>query len=312
MKELGSLFDLSGKVAIITGSSKGIGRSIAAGMAAHGAKVVISSRKPDPCNEVAAEINAAFAEGAGEAIAIPANISEKAELQNLVDRTRERWGKIDVAVCNAAVNPYFGPSKDIPDAAFDKIMASNIKSNHWLCQMVLPEMAERQDGSIIVVSSVGGMRASTVIGAYGISKAADLQLVRNLAAEYGPVNVRVNAIAPGLVRTDFAKALWENPNILKAATATTPLRRIGEPDEMAGAAVFLASAARHLRHRSGDRRRRRGHDRLASGAGATPRGPASVRVRRVLCACARRGRRYSPPRQPSPGRAARPRGNRHR
>jgi NAD(P)-dependent dehydrogenase (short-subunit alcohol dehydrogenase family) len=237
------LFDLSDKVAIITGSSKGIGRSIANELAAHGAKVVISSRKPEPCNAVAAEINANCAESPGEAIAIPANIGEKDALQALVDQTRDRWGKIDIAVCNAAVNPYYGPSKDIPDTAFDKIMSSNIKSNHWLCNMVLPEMVERNDGSIIVISSAGGLRASTVIGAYAISKAADMQLVRNLAAEYGPNNVRVNAIAPGLIRTDFARALWENPSTLKAVTATTPLRRIGEPEELGGIAVFLASKA---------------------------------------------------------------------
>ncbi len=237
------LFDLSGKVAIITGSSKGIGRSIASELAAHGAKVVISSRKPEPCDAVAAEINAHCAEGPGEAIAIPANIGEKDALQSLVDQTRERFGRIDITVCNAAVNPYYGPSKDIPDSAFDKIMSSNIKSNHWLCNMVLPEMVERNDGTIIIVSSVGGLKASTVIGAYAISKAADLQLVRNLAAEYGPNNVRVNAIAPGLIRTDFARALWENPTTLKAVTSTNPLRRIGEPEELGGIAVFLASKA---------------------------------------------------------------------
>lgn len=237
------LFDLSGKVAVITGSSKGIGKSIARELAAHGARVVISSRKPEPCDSVAAEINAACVDGPGEAIAIPANIGEKDALQALVDQTREKWGRIDIAVCNAAVNPYYGSSMDISDAAFDKIMSSNIKSNHWFCNMVLPEMVEREDGSIIVVSSAGGFRASTVIGAYAISKAADLQLVRNLAAEYGPNNVRVNAIAPGLIRTDFARALWENPKTLDAVTSTTPLRRIGEPGELGGLAVFLASKA---------------------------------------------------------------------
>jgi NAD(P)-dependent dehydrogenase (short-subunit alcohol dehydrogenase family) len=141
------------------------------------------------------------------------------------------------------VNPYYGPSSDIPDSAFDKILSCNVKSNHWLCNMVLPEMVERKDGVIMVVSSVGGLKASTVIGTYNISKAADFALVRNLAAEYGPHNIRVNAIAPGLIRTDFARALWENPTTLKAATATTPLRRIGEPEELAGVAVFLASKA---------------------------------------------------------------------
>jgi len=237
------LFDLTGKVAIVTGSSKGIGRSIATAMADHGAKVVISSRKAEACDAVAKEINERVADGPGGATAIPANIGSKQELQFLVDQTREKWGRIDVLVCNAAVNPYYGPSKDIPDSAFEKILSSNVKSNHWLCNMVLPEMVEREDGVILVVSSIGGLRASTVIGTYNISKAADFALVRNLAAEYGPYNVRVNAIAPGLIRTDFARALWENPQTLKMATATTPLRRIGEPGELAGVAVFLASAA---------------------------------------------------------------------
>ncbi len=237
------LFDLTGKVAIVTGSSKGIGKSIAEAFAAHGAKVVISSRKAEACEAVAAAINESCAGQAGEAIAIPANIGHKEELQSLVDRTREAWGRIDIVVCNAAINPYYGPSKDIPDSAFDKILSSNIKSNHWLCNMVLPEMQERQDGVVLVVSSVGGLKASTVIGTYNISKAADFQLVRNLAAEYGKYNIRVNAIAPGLIRTDFARALWENPDTLKAVTATTPLRRIGEPGELAGVAVYLASKA---------------------------------------------------------------------
>jgi NAD(P)-dependent dehydrogenase (short-subunit alcohol dehydrogenase family) len=237
------LFDLTGKVAVVTGSSKGIGRSIAAAMADHGARVVISSRKVEACDAVANEINERASGGPGEATAIPANIGKREELQALVDRTREKWGRIDILVCNAAVNPYYGPSKDIPDSAFDKILSSNVKSNHWLCNMVLPEMVERRDGVILVVSSIGGLRASTVIGTYNISKAADFALVRNLAAEYGPHNVRVNAIAPGLIRTDFARALWENPKTLAMATANTPLRRIGEPDELAGVAVFLASKA---------------------------------------------------------------------
>jgi len=235
------LFDLTGKVAVVTGSSKGIGKAIAAAMADHGARVVISSRKADACEAVAAEIN--DRKTAGEAVAIPANIGHKDQLQSLVDQTRKRWGRIDILVCNAAVNPYYGPSAGIPDSAFDKILASNVKSNHWLCNMVLPEMVERKDGVILVVSSVGGLKASTVIGAYNISKAADFALVRNLAAEYGPHNIRVNAIAPGLIRTDFARALWENPKTLAGATSTTPLRRIGEPEELAGVAVFLASRA---------------------------------------------------------------------
>jgi len=238
-----TLFDLSGKVALITGSSKGIGKAIAQEMARHGARVVISSRKGDVCEAVAAAINAQVEGEAGEAVAIPAHVGEKAELERLVAETRRRLGPIDVLVCNAAVNPYHGPSKDIPDSAFDKIMSVNIRSNHWLAHLVLPEMVERRDGSIMVVSSVGGLRGSTELGAYAISKAADLQLVRNLACEYGPYNIRVNAISPGLVRTDFARALWENPANLERRTAHDPLRRIGEPDEIAGIAVYLASRA---------------------------------------------------------------------
>ncbi|MCR9276624.1 MAG: SDR family oxidoreductase [Pseudomonadaceae bacterium] len=238
-----NLFDLTGKTALITGSSKGIGLAIAQEMARHGAQVVISSRKGDVCDAVAADINAELAGEDGGAVSIPAHIGRKEDLARLVDETRKQLGKIDILVCNAAVNPYYGPMSELPDDAFDKILDINIKSNHWLCQMVLPEMIERGDGSITIVSSVGGLRGSTVLGAYCVSKAADLQLVRNLACEVGPHNIRVNGISPGLVRTDFAKALWENPDILKARTAGDPLRRIGEPREIAGAAVFLASEA---------------------------------------------------------------------
>ena len=242
-----NLFDLSNKVVLITGSSKGIGRAIAEEMARHGAKVVISSRKADICEEVANAINIELAGDAsnstGGAVAIPANISHKDELQRLVDTTRAKLGKIDILICNAAVNPYYGSMQDLPDEAFDKILGVNIKSNHWLVNMVLPEMKMRKDGSIIIVSSIGGLRGSPVLGAYCISKAADLQLVRNLATEYGRDNVRVNAISPGLVRTDFARALWEDPKVLKVRTAGDPLKRIGEPREIAGAAVYLASAA---------------------------------------------------------------------
>ncbi len=238
-----SLFDMTGKVALITGSSKGIGRAIAEEMARQGAQVVISSRKADACQAVADAINEELEGTAGGAVSIPAHIGHKEELQRLVDETRARLGRIDSLVCNAAVNPYYGPMAGLPDDAFAKILDVNIKSNHWLAQMVIPEMRERRDGTIIIVSSVGGLRGSTDLGAYCISKAADVQLVRNLAAELGPDNIRVNAISPGLVRTDFARALWENPDILEKRTSGDPLRRIGEPREIAGAAVFLASAA---------------------------------------------------------------------
>jgi len=235
------LFDLTGKIAIVTGSSRGIGLAIAAALAEHGARVVISSRKQEACDEVAQAINAQH--GEGRAIAVAANISAKDDLQNLVDETRKAFGRIDVLVCNAASNPYYGPMAGISDDQFRKILENNVIANHWLIAMVAPEMLEREEGSIIIVSSIGGLTSSTMIGAYNISKAADFQLARNLAAEFGPKKVRVNCIAPGLVKTDFARALWENPDTLKAVTRSTPLRRIGEPHEIAGAAVYLASPA---------------------------------------------------------------------
>lgn len=237
------MFDLGGKVAVITGSTKGIGKAIATRMAFHGADVVVSSRKQDACDAVTEEINTTIGEGRGKATSIPCHIGYKEQLQALVDETRNRLGKIDILVCNAAVNPFYGSMLDIPDTAFEKILDSNIKSNHWLCQMVLPEMVERKDGVIIIVSSVGGLNGSAVLGTYGISKAADMQMARNIATEFGPHNIRANAIAPGLIKTDFARALWENPETLKGATANASLRRIGEPDEVAGMAVFLASKA---------------------------------------------------------------------
>lgn len=238
-----NLFDLTGKVAVITGSTKGIGKAIAEQMALHGASVVVSSRKADACDAVTAAINEMVKDGPGSAFAVPANISRKEDLQNLIDKARAQYGKIDVLVCNAAANPYYGPMMGINDEQFDKVMDNNIKSNHWLCSMVIPEMRERKDGSIIIISSIAGLVGHTTLGAYGLSKAADFALARNIAAEFGPENVRANAIAPGLIKTDFARALWDNPEYLKAATANAPLRRIGTPEEIAGGVVFLASAA---------------------------------------------------------------------
>ena len=232
-------FDLTGKVAVVTGSSRGIGRSSAELLARLGARVVISSRKADACEQVAVGIRK---EG-GDALVIPCNIARRAEVDALIAGTVRHYGKIDILVCNAAVNPYFGPLLDITDEAFDKIMASNVKSNIWLCAGVIPAMAERGNGSVVIVSSIGGLRGSTVIGAYGISKAADFALCRSLAGEWGPKGVRVNCVAPGLVKTDFARALWEDEDRLKRRCATTPLRRIGEPDEIAGAVAYLGSDA---------------------------------------------------------------------
>jgi NAD(P)-dependent dehydrogenase (short-subunit alcohol dehydrogenase family) len=236
-----SLFDLTGKVAVVTGSSRGIGRAIAERLAEHGAKVAISSRKPAACEAVVRELEAKY--GVGCAVSIPANISSKEDLRHLAEVATTHFGRIDILICNAASNPYYGPLADISDDQFRKILDNNIIANHWLISFVAPQMIARKEGSIVIVSSVGGLKASTTIGAYNISKAADFQLARNLAAEFGPHNVRVNCIAPGLVRTDFARALWENPDSLKVYNSRTPLGRIGEPDEIAGAAVFLASAA---------------------------------------------------------------------
>ncbi|WP_292042911.1 MULTISPECIES: SDR family oxidoreductase [unclassified Brevundimonas] len=234
------LFDLSGKVAVITGSSRGIGKAIAEAMADHGAKVVISSRNQDACDAVAAEINAKHP---GAALAVAASLSRKEELEGLIAKARETFGKVDIMVCNAASNPHYGSLKTISDDAFRKIMDNNVLANHWLSQLVADEMIERKDGAIIIISSIGGLRGSTTIGAYNVSKAADMQLARNLAVELGPHNVRINCIAPGLIRTDFAKALWDNPEAERRFNASHPMRRIGEAEEIAGAAVFLASPA---------------------------------------------------------------------
>lgn len=235
-----SLFDLSGKVAIITGSSRGIGQAIAEEYADHGAKVVITSRNIEPCEAVAAGINARHP---GAAIAVSSSLSSKESLQTMINTARAAFGPIDILVCNAASNPHYGPMETITDEALRKTLDHNIVAQHWLITMVAPEMRERQSGSIILVSSIGGLRGSSILGAYAITKAADIQLVKNLAREFGPANVRINAIAPGLVKTDFAKALWENPENLKASTSNACLGRIGEPREIAGAAVFLGSGA---------------------------------------------------------------------
>ena len=236
-----SLFNLKNKSILITGSSKGIGKAIAFECAKHGAKVIISSRKSDICIQTADEINTDI--GKEVAFPIPANISDDSQLKNLVNETIKKIGKIDVLVCNAATNPFMGSMLDMPIEKFDKVMHNNIRSNQVLCNLVLPEMVNREDGYIIIISSIAAIKGSPILGAYNISKAADVMIVKNIAAEFGNKNIRANSIAPGLIKTDFAKALWENPDILKSVLKSTPMQRIGEPDEIAGVAVMLASDA---------------------------------------------------------------------
>ncbi len=236
-----SLFNLKNKSILITGSSKGIGKAIAYQCAEHGAKVIISSRKLDICKQTADEINTKL--GSEVAYAIPANISDDKQLEILVNETREKIGKIDVLICNAATNPFMGSMLDMPIEKFDKVMHNNIRSNQVLCNLVLPEMISKEDGSIIIISSIAAIKGSPILGAYNISKAADVMIVKNIAAEFGHKNIRANSIAPGLIKTDFAKALWENPDILKTVLSSTPMQRIGMPDEVAGVAVMLASNA---------------------------------------------------------------------
>lgn len=233
------MFDITGKVALITGSSKGIGRAIAEQFASAGAKVVVSSRRQESCDAVADAITARD----GEALAVACHAGDHAQIDALVDRTVAHWGRIDVLVCNAGINPVYGPLTALGDEAFDKIMRVNVHSPLWLAARVLPLMAGAGGGSVVLMASIGGLRGSPVIGAYGMSKAALMSLARNLAVEWGPRGIRVNAIAPGVVRTDFAKALTEDPERVARMKERTPLRRFGEPAEIAGIAHFLASAA---------------------------------------------------------------------
>lgn len=233
------MFQLTGQVAIVTGSSRGIGRATAEAMAAAGARVVVSSRKPAACASVVEAICAA----GGQAIAVPCNVAERPQLEALVDAAIAQWGRLDILVCNAAVNPYFGPMARMPDQAYERIMDTNVRSNFWLCNLAAARMAERGGGAIIIVSSIGANQGSATLGVYGMSKAADYALVRNLAVEWGPRGIRANGIAPGLIKTDFSRALWENEQLLRNVERGTPLRRIGQPEDIGGVAVFLASRA---------------------------------------------------------------------
>jgi len=239
MNVVSKSFGLRGKTAIVTGSSRGIGRAIAELYAKAGARVIVSSRKLDACQKV---VEAIRQEG-GEAIAVGCNVSDKNQIHQLVDKAEAAFGPVDILVCNAAVNPFYGPMAQLPDEAFVKVLDVNIRSNLWLVNRVAPQMAQRGSGAIVIVSSIAGLTGSRVLGAYAISKAADMQLGRNLALEWGKQGIRVNCIAPGLVKTDFAKALWDNPETLARALADSPLNMIGEPRDIAGAALLLASDA---------------------------------------------------------------------
>jgi len=230
-------FSLEGKVAIVTGGSKGIGLSIVHHLAALGAKVVVASRKIDACEKAVDEVKTK----GGDAIAVACNISHRDQCEALVQAALDQWGRVDTFVANAAVNPVYGPLAELSDEAFNKVMTSNVQSAIWFANAAMPLMADQGGGSFIVVSSIGGLRGSSTLGAYGISKTADIGVVRSLAVEWGPKNITVNCIMPGLVKTDFARALWENEKLRDDRIARTPVRRLGEPDDIGGIAAFLAS-----------------------------------------------------------------------
>ena len=243
MSQPDSMFDLTGEVAVVTGSTREIGKAIACRLAEAGAHVVVSSRKADICEKVSAEINGKWARHGAQAISCPAHVGHKDHLRKLVECAVDRWGKLTIAVPNAASNRYYGPLAGIPDAAFDRIMETNVRSTHWLCMLALPHMEAAGRGSIIVIGSIAGLKGSLTLGAYAVSKAAEHQMVRNMAVEYGPRNIRANAIAPGLIKTGFSRALWSDPAKLEIVNGSLPLRRIGTPDEIGMVAVFLASPA---------------------------------------------------------------------
>lgn len=239
MDRIKHLFNLQDKVAIVTGSSKGIGEAIARGLAEFGAKVVVSSRKQEAVDAV---VEAFRADGL-EAHGIACHVGDESQLESLVDATVEKYGGVDILVNNAATNPFYGPLTQVDSETFEKIMNTNVKSCHVLGNKVYPIMKSRGGGSIINISSVGGIKAPDGIAIYGVSKAALIMLTQVQAKEWGPDGVRVNAICPGLIKTKFSAALWQNEQLLKMVERNVPARRIGEPDEMAGLAVYLASDA---------------------------------------------------------------------
>lgn len=234
---LSPLFDLHGKVAVVTGSSRGLGLASAKGMAAHGAKLVISGRNLEPCEAAAAQIRAA----GGEAIAVACNIGRKNELQGLVDAALARWSRIDIVMANAAIHPWIGSVLDLKEETFNKFMQVNVQSSIWLAQMTVPGMLERGYGRFIVVASVVGLLGDSVTGTYGLTKAAEMQFVRNMANEFASRGVTANCIAPGTFKTEMARSQWENEELVKWYCGRNPSKRFGEVDEIAGLAVLLAS-----------------------------------------------------------------------
>lgn len=230
-------FNLQNKIAIVTGASKGIGESIARLLAGAGAKVVVSSRKQEAVDEVAQAIKQA----GGEAIGVAANVGEMNQLRHLFNETMETYGGVDIIVNNAASNPVYGPVQDCDEAAFDKIMDVNVKAPFELSKWAHPVMKQRGGGSVVHISSVEGIHPSPGLGIYSVSKAALLMLTKAQAKEWGKDNIRVNAICPGLIKTKFSQALWQDEKTLKYFMQMTPLGRMGTPDEIGALALFLAS-----------------------------------------------------------------------
>lgn len=234
-----ALFDLTGKVALVTGSTRGIGKATALLMARAGARVVVTGRKEQACAEAADEI----VKAGGEAFAVPCDIADGDQVKALAENALRHWRRIDILVCNAAVSPHHGPLHEIGEDAIDRLLTANVKNQLLLCNALIPGMAERNDGAVIIVSSIAALRGTRRIGGYAITKAADIQMVRSLALEWAGRGVRVNGIAPGLVRTDMSRALWQDPKRLADALEAYPLGRIAEPEEIASVALFLASRA---------------------------------------------------------------------
>jgi len=239
MTPISKQFNLEGKVAVITGSSKGIGKAIAKGFAENGAQVVVSSRSQEACDAVADELKAAGL----KAIGIACHIGKADQRENLVAKTMEAFGRIDILVNNAAINPVFGPIEEVDTAIFDKIMEVNVKAPWSLSNLVLPHLQAHKNGSIINIASVEALTPGLGLGIYSTSKAAILMLSKNQAKEWGKYGIRVNAICPGLIKTKFSAALWQNEKILGKIQKTLPSERMGMPEEMVGLACLLASDA---------------------------------------------------------------------